>query len=298
LVFLPPVLAAGVWDLLSTDLRDQLSLSSPVVPQYTRLVMGSSHSVNILMAIVLAAASAAFHSSAQLAEDALTHCAQGLSRLAVRARLFQASGCEPRRPSALWLTLGIDAPIPSVAANCSWTSSSPWFVEHLCAKIHPDWLLGSLAVQDAILDLLDSNVIDGLVVLFDAAEFSESEHNSFTTFSIQIADRLHRAGGVFAIAHPRDQAHLGTPLQDMWTYLGERVGYWASHTCALPDSSILNWTLYLEYYGCRRGAGEQPLVHRFLSPPFEFHFLRRRRHRRAAAGGRPSLYYSFWAPLV
>ena len=35
----------------------------------------------------------------------------------------------------------------------------------------------------------------------------------------------------------------------MWTYLGERVGYWTMHICALPDSSINNWTLISNILG-------------------------------------------------
>ena len=47
----PPLRAISVWSLLPKDLRDRVLPGHYVFPRYTRLAMGSSHSVHILMAI-------------------------------------------------------------------------------------------------------------------------------------------------------------------------------------------------------------------------------------------------------
>ena len=47
----PPVQAGAVWHRLEESLREQISPKDMVVPCYTRLPMGSSHSVHILMTV-------------------------------------------------------------------------------------------------------------------------------------------------------------------------------------------------------------------------------------------------------
>ncbi len=47
----PPVRAALVWDLLPTKIRQRLRPGNWTFPRYTRLAMGSSHSVRVIMSI-------------------------------------------------------------------------------------------------------------------------------------------------------------------------------------------------------------------------------------------------------
>ena len=47
----PPVQARHVWSVLPEELRKRVDESTWVYPQYCRLPMGGSHSVNILMNI-------------------------------------------------------------------------------------------------------------------------------------------------------------------------------------------------------------------------------------------------------
>jgi len=49
----PPLLSGDVWSLLSSAEQERYGRATPLAPMYTRLAMGMSHSVCILMAIVL-----------------------------------------------------------------------------------------------------------------------------------------------------------------------------------------------------------------------------------------------------
>ena len=64
----PAVRAGDVWRLLPTSVSSSLRVNNWVWPQYTRLAMGSSHSVHILMNINLTAVGRTLMASARLSQ--------------------------------------------------------------------------------------------------------------------------------------------------------------------------------------------------------------------------------------
>ena len=62
----PPVKARDIWRKLSKDLQQRLSMDDFVCPQYTRLAMGSSHAVFILMLINLQVVGQCLHNYCML----------------------------------------------------------------------------------------------------------------------------------------------------------------------------------------------------------------------------------------
>ena len=62
----PPVLAVEVWAVLPAALRDTISKSTWVAPQYCRLPMGFAHSVHILMCVNLRHVGIVLFSSSKL----------------------------------------------------------------------------------------------------------------------------------------------------------------------------------------------------------------------------------------
>ena len=67
----PAVPAAAVWELLPSALQSELDEWTLVCPCYTRLPMGLSHAVHILMAINVEAVGRALVCSGSLAEESL-----------------------------------------------------------------------------------------------------------------------------------------------------------------------------------------------------------------------------------
>lgn len=65
---MPPFPTAAIWAALPAEFRNTLPRGDLVAPQYTRLPMGSSHAVLILMAIGLRVAADALYANGRLAK--------------------------------------------------------------------------------------------------------------------------------------------------------------------------------------------------------------------------------------
>eukprot|EP00974_Lingulodinium_polyedra_P015591 1510068-Lingulodinium_polyedra.AAC.1 len=74
----PPLMAADVWDLLEPEVREVVTGATAISPQYTRLAMGCSHSVLILMSIGLHQTGLAMERSRGLAERHLDDSGAGV----------------------------------------------------------------------------------------------------------------------------------------------------------------------------------------------------------------------------
>ena len=68
----PPLMAADIWSLLDPELQASIPHNTLVAPQYTRLAMGLSHSVLILMSIGMYQSGLAMESGRRLTERHLT----------------------------------------------------------------------------------------------------------------------------------------------------------------------------------------------------------------------------------
>jgi len=242
----PPVLAAEVWPRLPLAFRSQISAATLVVPQYTRLAMGSSHSVNILMSIGAACAAQALHASQRLWADAAQAEAAGTPMLALSARLRAALGAQERVAAGLWIGFGAASPAQVVARQ---GNDVDWRWDGAGANLDPRWNMDDPLTQGTLMDLLDENLVDGLFVDLDRIPDDEDYDRAYRVyqervyFAVQAAEAFHQAGGVYALVMDerledwdgavmgallymldRTGAHPGTTADGAWTYIGGRPG--------------------------------------------------------------------------
>ena len=106
----PPILSGDLWPKLNSEQRQKFGLNTLIAPQYTRLAMGLSHSVAILMLVIWHSVGRLFERNRQLA-----------AALHSRERTFDQPGLYPvtnvvdlRRLLRLWKQKGTAAVVAAV----------------------------------------------------------------------------------------------------------------------------------------------------------------------------------------
>jgi len=237
----PPILAADIWSRLPLELRRRVTPATPICPQYRRLPMGASHSVNILMTIGLAQAGRAFDCSRRLAEQVVAEGSRAHPLQAFLLELRSEAVRIPRRATLLVLEFGAgdgracdltdelrNAQAESVRCFCvksddvSLQNTTGFYESGPCQSqltgaLDPD----DAEVQEALLDALDEGRLDGVAVIVWNDVLAATPKAIWRRRQWMIAqafDRMEVAGGV-TVAY----LHLG--VQDLWS--GADLGDWA-----------------------------------------------------------------------